>query len=146
MSLITYDFDLQVTPGAMPPILKLSQYDDSRTYVAHLKDDTGAAFVLPAGSTAALHGVNCKGIAFDLEADVSGSDITFTPKEAATDQPGKICATLCIKAGTEQLTPLTITLDIQKDGATKEEIARSPGSRESSDATLSHRVVLQNRQ
>ena len=70
MSLITYDFDLHVTPGAIPPILKLSQYDDARTYVAHLKDDTGEEFDLPEGSTATLEGVNCKGVAFEIEASI----------------------------------------------------------------------------
>lgn len=136
MSLYTHDFDLPITPGAIPPRIKLSQYDDSRTYTAHLKADDGSAFTLASGATATLHGKNRKGVTFDIEATVSGADVTFTPKEAATDQPGEIHATLCITSGGEQLTPLAITLDIQKDGATREDVARDPGFTDAIDSAV----------
>ncbi len=127
MSLVTHGFDLPIMPGSISPVLHLSQYDDARTFTAHLKDENGNAFELPSGATAKLEGMNCKGVTFDLEATPSGSDITFTPKEAATDQPGLIAATLHIKSGSENISMLAVLLNVQKAGATKEEQARSPG-------------------
>lgn len=127
MSLVTHGFDLPIMPGSISPVLHLSQYDDARTFTAHLKDESGNPFTLPNTATAKLEGMNYKGVTFEINAQPSGSDITFTPKEAATDQPGLIAATLHIKNGNENISTLAVILNVQKAGATKEEQARSPG-------------------
>lgn len=127
MSLATHGFDLPIMPGSISPVLHLSQYDDARTFTAHLKDENGNAFTLPSGATAKLEGMNCKGVTFEINATPSGSDITFTPKEAATDQPGLIAATLHIKNSNDNISTLAVILNVQKAGATKEEQTRSPG-------------------
>lgn len=127
MSLVTHGFDLSIMPGSISPVLNLSQYDDARAFTAHLKDENGNPFTLPSGASAKLEGMNRKGVTFEINANPSGSDITFTPKEAATDQPGLIVATLHIKSGNENISTLAVILKVQKNGATKEEQARSPG-------------------
>lgn len=127
MSLVTHGFDLPIMPGSISPVLHLSQYDDARTFTAHLKDESGNPFTLPSGATAKLEGMNCKGVTFDLEATPSGSDITFTPKEAATDQPGLIAATLHITNDDDNISTLAVILNVQRGGATKEDVARDPG-------------------
>lgn len=127
MSLVTHGFDLSIMPGSISPVLNLSQYDDARAFTAHLKDENGNPFTLPSSASAKLEGMNRKGVTFEQTATVSGSDITFTPKEAATDQPGLIVATLHIKSGNENISTLAVILNVQKAGATKEEQARSPG-------------------
>lgn len=127
MSLVTHGFDLPIMPGSISPVLNLSQYDDARTFTAHLKDESGNPFTLPGSATAKLEGMNYKGVTFEINATPSGSDITFTPAEAATDQPGLIAATLHIKIGHENISTLAVILNVQKAGATKEEQARSPG-------------------
>ena len=127
MSLVTHGFDLPIMPGSISPVLHLSQYDDARTFTAHLKGEDGNPFTLPSGASAKLEGMNCKGVTFEQTATVSGSDITFTPKEAATDQPGLIAATLHIKNSNDNISTLAVILNVQKNGATKEEQARSPG-------------------
>lgn len=114
-------------PGSISPVLHLSQYDDARAFTAHLKDESGNPFTLPSGATAKLEGMNCKGVTFEQTATVSGSDITFTPNEAATDQPGLIAATLHIKNSNDNISTLAVILNVQKNGATREEQARSPG-------------------
>ena len=127
MSLATHGFDLPIMPGSISPVLNLSQYDDARAFTAHLKDESGNPFTLPSGASAKLEGMNYKGVTFEINAQPSGSDITFTPKEAAPDQPGLIAATLHIKNGNENISTLAVILNVQKAGATKEEQARSPG-------------------
>lgn len=127
MSLATHGFDLPIMPGSISPVLHLSQYDDARAFTAHLKDESGNPFTLPSGASAKLEGMNRKGVTFEQACAVSGSDITFTPKEAATDQPGLIAATLHIKNGNENISPLAVILNVQRAGATKEDVARYPG-------------------
>ena len=128
MSLVTHEFDLSIMPGSISPTLRLSQYDDARTFTAHLKDENGDAFALPSGATVTLEGVNCKRVTFQIAAsNVSGADVTFTPKEAATDQPGLIAATLHIANGDDNISTLVVVLDVQRAGATKEDVARDPG-------------------
>lgn len=148
MSLITYDFDLLITPIDYPPVLNISQYDNSRTYVAHLKNDNGTPFSLESGSTATFEGTNARGVTFQIEAAVSDDTVTFVPSEAATEQYGKIIASICIKSGGEQLTPLNVVLDVQRAGATREDIERSPGFTDVIDEAVEnyledHPVVVQ---
>lgn len=136
MSLIAKDFILSVTPGAIPPTLDLAQYDDDREFVAHLYDDTGV-WAVPSGAAVTLEGTNRGGIPFEIAATYSGNTVTFTPDAVATDQPGKVYATLVIKVNGKQISTLAITLDVQKAGATKEAIAGAPGFEDKIDASVS---------
>lgn len=126
MSLQTINFDLQITPGSIPPILKMGQYDNSRQYTAYLKDDTNTAFIPGEGATAKIKGRNAAGVPWELAATVDGSTVVFTPSGAATDQFGIMPVTIEITVGNEKITPLLMVFDIQKSGYTNEEAVRSP--------------------
>lgn len=126
MSLITYKFDLSITPNKAPPMLSLSQYDNSRVYIANLKNDKGEDFILPEGAVAELRGFNGNKVPFTLETTISGSTVTFTPKDALTDQPGRIYTTLNITSGSDLITPILIIFNVQKAGITKEQMYDIP--------------------
>lgn len=126
MSLTTTSFDLQITPGSIPPILKMGQYDNSRQYTAYLKDETNTAFIPGVGATAKIKGFNAAGVPWEQAATVDGSTVVFTPSGAATDQFGIMPVTIEITVGSEKLTPLLMIFDIQKSGYTNEEAVRSP--------------------
>ena len=64
MSIETYQFNLPITPGAIPPVLHLSQYDSGRTFTAILRDDANVPFELDASATAVIKGRNAAGIAW----------------------------------------------------------------------------------
>lgn len=126
MSLQAINFDLQITPGSIPPVLHMSQYDSGRQYTAYLKDDTNTAFIPGAGATAKLKGFNAAGVPWEQAATVDGSTVVFTPSGAATDQFGIMPVTIEITVGSEKLTPLLMIFDIQRAGYTNEQAVRSP--------------------
>lgn len=125
MSLQTIEFDLQITPGSIPPVLHLAQYDSGRKFYANLKNGS-AAFYPTAGSTAKIKGFNAAGVAWEQEATIFNNTVSFTPAGAATDQFGVMPVTIEIAYDGEVLTPLLVVFDIQRAGYTNEEAARSP--------------------
>lgn len=126
MSLQAINFDLKITPGSIPPVLHMSQYDSGRQYTAYLKDEENTAFIPGAGATAKLTGFNAAGVPWEQAATVDGSTVVFTPSGAATDQFGIMPVTIEITVGSEKLTPLLMIFDIQRAGYTNEQAVRSP--------------------
>ena len=126
MSLQAINFDLKITPGSIPPVLHMSQYDSGRQYTAYLKDEENTAFIPGAGATAKLKGFNAAGVPWEQAATVDGSTVVFTPSGAATDQFGIMPVTIEITVGSEKLTPLLMIFNIQRAGYTNEEAVRSP--------------------
>ena len=126
MSLQAISFDLQITPGSIPPVLRMSQYDSGRQYTAYLKDEENTAFIPGASATAKIKGRNAAGVPWEQAATVDGSTVVFTPSGAATDQFVVMPVTIEIAVGGEKLTPLLMFFDIQKSGYTNEEAVRSP--------------------
>ena len=126
MSIETYQFNLPITPGAIPPVLHLSQYDSGRTFTAILRDDANVPFELDSGATAVIKGRNAAGIAWQQDCTVSGANVTFTPSGAATDQFGVMPVTIEITESEEVITPLCVVFHIQKAGYTNEEAVLSP--------------------
>lgn len=126
MGLTNRIFNLCVVPSEFPPTVSLSQYDNNVECTAQLVDESGAVYSgLPSGCTAKVVGINRKLVPFDILATIDGSNVTFTPKDAATDCYGKQRATIEISNGDLQFTPLAIEFDIQKSGRSKEETADS---------------------
>lgn len=125
MSLQTIGFELQITPGAIPPVLHLSQYDSGRTFTAMLMDG-GSTYTPSASATAKLKGFNAAGVAWELPCSISGNVVTFAPSGAATDQFGVMPVTIEITEDGETITPLVVVFDVQRSGYTNEEAVRSP--------------------
>lgn len=119
------NFDLQIIPGSIPPVLHLSQYDSGRQFTATLKNGS-ANYSVASGATAKIKGFNAAGVAWEQEATISGSTVIFTPSGAATDQFGVMPVTIEITSGEEVITPLLVVFDVQRAGYTNEEAVRSP--------------------
>lgn len=126
MSIETYQFNLPITPGSIPPVLHLSQYDSGRTFTAILRDDANVPFELDSGATAVIKGRNAAGIAWQQDCTVSGANVTFTPSGAATDQFGVMPVTIEITESDEIMSPLLMVWNIQRAGYTNEEAVLSP--------------------
>ena len=132
---MNYSFDLDITPGGMPPILHMSQYDTARIYTANLKNGS-ADFEPGSGATAKVKGFNGK-VCFDIPATISGSAVTFQLTEASTDQYGIFPVTIEIAFDNpEDLTPLCMIFDIQKSGYTNEQAASSPEFEDAMEAAI----------
>ena len=123
-----YEFNLNVDPGGMPPVIHLAQYDTGRTYYANLKQG-GEYYYLGLGATAKIKGRNARGVCWELDCTVNTSltyQVQFTPEGAATDQFGIMPVQMELTAGDGVISTLLMVWDIQKAGYTSEEAARSP--------------------
>ena len=122
MSELEYNFDLYITPNIFaPPVLNLSQYDNTRTFIAHLKDDKGQPYLLTQGAVISILGRNKYG-PFEIDATYDNDTITFTPSGNATLQYGQIYTTIQLIKDEEYLILSTIILNIQKAGIEKNKI------------------------
>lgn len=120
-------FDLFIIPGALPPVIHLAQYDNARTFEASLKNADGNAYMPPEGVTATFEGTNRLGGQYQIECEVDGANVTFTPDGNATNQWGRTAATITLRDGDDQITALNIIVDVQRAGVTNEEAAENPG-------------------
>ena len=141
MSIETYQFNLPITPGAIPPVLHLSQYDSGRTFTAILRDDANVPFELDSGATAVIKGRNAAGIAWQQDCTVSGANVTFTPSGAATDQFGVMPVTIEITESEEVISPLCVVFHIQKAGYTNEEAVLSPDFETAIEAAVAQAIA-----
>lgn len=133
------NFDLQIIPGSIPPVLHLSQYDSGRQFTATLKNGS-ASYSVASGATAKIKGFNAAGVAWEQEATISGSTVIFTPSGAATDQFGVMPVTIEITVSDEVITPLLVVFDVQRAGYTNEEAVRSPEFAEAMEAAAAEAV------
>ena len=88
MALVNRSFQLDVTPGAIPQVVKVSEYDENREYTVTLIDE-GGVYEIPSGTTAKVEG-SIGGNAFSESATVSGNTITFTLTESMTALAGDV--------------------------------------------------------
>jgi len=105
LSMYTKRIRIDVTPGAEPKVIHVSQYDkNSRTYTAELYA-TDAEFTFPAGASAAIIGTKPDGHGFDIPATLEGETILFTLDEQMTPIAGRVpCKLTLTKNGEELLT------------------------------------------
>lgn len=123
---MNYSVNLNITPGGMPPILHMSQYDTGRTYAVTIKDADGSNVGLGTNPTAKVKGFNGKNC-FEIDATVASSVVTFTLTDAATDQYGIFPVTIELTVdGIDIISPLCMIFDVQKAGYTNEQAASSP--------------------
>ena len=123
---MNYSVNLNITPGGMPPVLHMSQYDTGRTYAVTIKDADGSNVGLGTNPTAKVKGFNGKNC-FEIDATVANSVVTFTLTDAATDQYGIFPVTIELTVdGQDIISPLCMIFDVQKAGYTNEQAASSP--------------------
>lgn len=93
--------NLQIAPGAVNPVINVSQNDVGRQFQLKLYDGA-AAYTLPTGTTASIEGIKPDGHAFSYSdaVSVSGSILTVTTKLQMTVVAGRvICEIRLRKSG-----------------------------------------------
>lgn len=140
---MNYELNLDITPGGMPPILHMSQYDTDRTYSVKLLN-AGAVVSLDPDATAKVKGHNGKN-AFEINCTVihismghTTTEVEFQLTAASTDQYGKIPVTIEIDNDGATISPLLLIFDIQKAGLTNEQAASSPEFQTAMEAAVAN--------
>ncbi|MDO4991237.1 MAG: BppU family phage baseplate upper protein, partial [Eubacteriales bacterium] len=98
--MLTSRFEIDVTPGGIPPVVNASQYDaGSRTIEFTLVSGTGD-FVPPSGVKAEVRGTKPDGNGFSYEARILGRVVTVVITEQMTAVAGKVRCELALYTGT----------------------------------------------
>ena len=138
----SYEFNLNVDPGGMPPVIHLAQYDTARTYYANLKQD-GQAYYTGLGTTAKIKGKNNAGVCWEQSCTIDSShldQVVFTPSGAATDQFGIMPVQMELTDTNGVISTLLMVWDIQKAGYTNEDAVVSPEFAEAMEAAAAQAV------
>ena len=119
--MLTTEYTLQVTPGGVPQVIHVSQYDvGSRTLVFNLLESSGGTLVIPSGASAAVRGTKPDGNVFDYNASISDSQVTVTLEEQMTAIGGKVRCEIYIytgnygESGYTQLATASFILDVKR--------------------------------
>lgn len=89
MALVNRSFSVNVTPGMMPPIVHVSEYDVGRAYTVSILDEQGNTFTIPSGTTASIEGTLNGSVGFTTSATIDGNQISFALTESMTAYAGK---------------------------------------------------------
>jgi len=119
---------LDITPGAIPQVVKVSEYDQNRQYTVTLIDD-GGTFTIPSGTTATIEGT-IGGNAFSESATVSGNTITFTLSESMTALAGDVWCKIKLTKDSKPLQTCAFILRVDKAGAEADTVIGADGFQE----------------
>ena len=128
MSLITYDFDLPVTPGAIPPVLHVTEYDENMQVVVHLLH-LGQYYEIPSGTTAKVEGT-LAGHPFSADATVDGSNVTFELTKGMTAYAGRAWTKIKLTKDSKPVSTCGFWLDCDRAGIPVNVIPENAGFEE----------------
>lgn len=128
MSLVTHSFDLDITPGAIPRIVNVSEYDENREYTVTLRKD-GVTWAAPSGTTATIEGT-LAGHPFSVEATVSGNTVTFSLDESMTAYAGDAWTKIKLTKDGKPVQTCAFILRNDRAGAEADAILHAPGFQE----------------
>ena len=130
MALVNSAFTVNVTPGAMPPTVHVSEYDIGRTYTVTINGQNGSAFNIPAGTTATVEGTLNGVIGFTTDATISGSTVSFTLTESMTARSGKAWCKIKLTLNDEPIQTCAFVLAVDRAGVEAETVIGAPGFEE----------------
>lgn len=111
--------NLDVLPGAIPPIVHVSQGDVGRQFQIAIYDDTGAEYSLD-GKTLSIVGQKVDGNIFQYaipSSGISGNTMTITTEEQMTPVAGKVFCEIRIEQGDTKIGTCNFVLDVEKGPA-----------------------------
>lgn len=114
MNAITQEINLNLIPGAVPPRISVSQYDDaSRSLVFRLY--SGAVSFTPGSSTTAqIRGTKPDNKGFEYAATISGSTVTATITEQMTAVAGDVRCEIVLMDSTKTIGTGNFVLEVER--------------------------------
>ena len=128
--MITYTYDLDVTPGGVPLSVHASQYDgDSRTFVFRLFSSAGE-LSLPTAAEAAVKGTKPDGNGFSYTAERSGNNVTVQLTKQMTAVAGHVKCEIVISLGETELATANFILVVERAALDKDTLISGSEIRE----------------
>ena len=128
--MITYTYDLDVTPGGVPLSVHASQYDgDSRTFVFRLFSSAGE-LSLPSAAEASVKGTKPDGNGFSYTAERSGNNVTVQLTKQMTAVAGHVRCEIVINLGETELATANFILVVERAALDKDTLISGSEIRE----------------
>lgn len=125
MALVAKTLTLDITPGAIPQVVNVSEYDENREYTVTLVDESGV-YEIPSGTTAKVEG-SIGGNSFSETATVSGNTITFTLSESMTAYAGDAWVKIKLTRDSKPIQTAAFILRCDKAGVEADTIISASG-------------------
>ena len=110
---MTYSFDLDMTPGGVPNMIRLSRFDKATPVLQFILWDGATAYIIPAGSTVFIAGTKPDHTGFEYYCEFSGSTVTVEPTEQMTAVAGRTVCEIVIYHEGERKGSANFYLDIE---------------------------------
>ena len=128
MALITHNITLDITPGLIPPVVPVSEYDVGRDFVITLQN-RGQPFTIPTGTTAKVEGT-IAGHPFSVNATPSGNTVTFSLTESMTAFAGRAWTKIKLTQNSKPVSTCGFWLDVDRHGVEAGDVIGSSGFQE----------------
>lgn len=132
MALVHKALRLDITPGVIPQVVNVSEYDENREYTVTLIDE-GGVYEIPSGTTATVEG-SIGGNAFSESATVSGNTIMFTLSESMTAKAGDVWTKIKLVKDSKPIQSCAFILRCDRAGVEADTVINAPGFAEQLDA------------
>lgn len=130
MALVTTDFNINITPGAMPPVVHVSEYDIGRSYTVELIGENNDAFTIPTGTTATIEGTLNGVVGFSAPATISNNKVVFALTESMTAYAGKAWCKIKLTLNDEPIQTCAFIIAVDRAGVESETVIGAPGFEE----------------
>lgn len=130
MALVNSAFTVNVTPGAMPPVVHVSEYDVGRTYTVTINGENGSAFNIPTGTTATIEGTLDGSVGFTQSATISNNQVSFALSESMTAYSGKAWCKIKLTLNNQPIQTCAFVLAVDRAGVEAETVIGASGFEE----------------
>ena len=121
--MITYREKLNLSPGGIPLVVHVSQYDQDFTLVFELYSSKGV-FTIESGTTVQIRGTKTDGEGYSVDAslNVSSAVVTVTGDQQMTAAAGRNVFELTLWRGGKELNTANFILDVERAALDKDTI------------------------
>ena len=114
MNAITQEINLNLIPGAIPPRISVSQYDDaSRSLVFRLYNGA-VSFTPGSGTTVQIRGTKPDNKGFEYAASIAGSTVTAAITDQMTAVAGDVRCEIVLKDSTKTIGTGNFVLEVER--------------------------------
>ena len=128
MALVNQTLKLEITPGGVPPVLHVTEYDENMQVVAQLFQ-RGQYYEIPSGTTAKVEGT-LAGHPFSADATVDGSNVTFELTKGMTAYAGRAWTKIKLTKDIKPVSTCGFWLECDRAGVDAGDVIGAPGFEE----------------
>lgn len=128
MALVIQEFTLDITPGGIPPVLHVTEYDENMQVVVHLLQ-RWQAFTIPTGTTVKIEGT-LAGHPFSADATVDGSNVTFELTKGMTAYAGRAWTKIKLTKDSKPVSTCGFWMECDRAGVEAVDVIQSSGFQE----------------